>query len=306
MTDGSRKAILAALMANVGIAIAKFVGFAITRSAGLLAEAVHSCADSGNQALLLLGGKRARRAPDRTHSFGYGRERYFWAFVVALVLFSMGGLFAIYEGISKLRDPHEVESLAVAVGILLFAICLETYSLRTAYREAKHHRAPNMSWWRWLRTSKQPELPVVLLEDIGAEIGLFLALGGVLMASATDEPRWDAVGSLSIGVLLVVIAIVLAIEMKGLLIGESATETDQTEIERSLGAAPGVAKLINVRTQHLGPDELLVAAKIEFTPDLSIPELAAAINGAEQALRAAVPTARHVFIEPDIYRAVAT
>ncbi|MGI9054063.1 MAG: cation diffusion facilitator family transporter [Ilumatobacteraceae bacterium] len=302
MTDGSRKAILAALCANVGIAIAKFVGFAITRSAGLLAEAVHSVADSGNQALLLLGGKRARRAADRTHAFGYGRERYFWAFVVALVLFSMGGLFAVYEGISKLRDPHEVESLAVAIGILVFAICLETFSLRTAYKEASHRKAKSMSWWTWLRTSKQPELPVVLLEDIGAELGLFFALGGVVLSSVTGEPRWDALGSLAIGVLLVAIAVLLAIEMKGLLIGESATESDQTAIEASLGSAPSVRRLINVRTQHLGPDELLVAAKVEFAPDLSMEELAAAINGAEQAVRAAVPTAELVFIEPDIYR----
>ncbi|MGH9271011.1 MAG: cation diffusion facilitator family transporter, partial [Ilumatobacteraceae bacterium] len=171
---------------------------------------------------------------------------------------------------------------------------------------AKHRKPAGMSWWTWIRTSKQPELPVVLLEDIGAELGLFIALGGVLLASATDEPRWDAAGSLSIGVLLVVIAILLAIEMKGLLIGESASTTDQEAIDASLGSAPGVTRLINVRTQHLGPDELLVAAKIQFDPELSMSDLAAAINGAEQALRAAVPTARHVFIEPDIYRTAPT
>jgi cation diffusion facilitator family transporter len=306
VTDGSRKAILAALVANVGIAIAKFVGFVITRSAGLLAEAVHSVADSGNQALLLLGGRRARRAADRTHAFGYGRERYFWAFIVALVLFSMGGLFAIYEGISKLRDPHEVESLVVAIGILVFAIGLETFSLRTAYREAKHQKPADMSWWTWLRTSKQPELPVVLLEDIGAELGLLLALGGVVMSRVTDEPRWDAAGSLAIGLLLVAIAALLAVEMKGLLIGESASDADQQAIAASLGTSPGVVRLINVRTQHLAPDELLVAAKIEFQPDLSVNELATAINDAERSLRGAVPSARHVFIEPDIYRAVTT
>ena len=226
---------------------------------------------------------------------------------MALVLFSMGGLFALYEGISKLRDPHEVENLAVAIGILVFAICLESFSLRTAYKEAKHHKAADDLLVAVLRESKQPELPVVLLEDIGAEIGLFFALGGVILASTTGEPplgrrRLDRRSACCSSI----IAIVLAIEMKGLLIGESASDTDQDTIERSLGSAPGVSKLINVRTQHLGPDELLVAAKIEFTADLSIPELAAAINGAEQALRAAVPTARHVFIEPDIYRATAT
>lgn len=302
MTDGSRKAIIAALLANLGIAIAKFVGFVITSSAGLLAEAVHSLADTGNQALLLLGGHRARKAADVEHPFGYGRERYFWAFVVAVVLFSVGGLFALYEGISKLRHPHEVESLWVAIGILVFAIVLETISLRTAYREAKHRRPAGVSWWSWIRTAKEPELPVVLLEDTGAEIGLFFALGGVLLAHFTDEPRWDALGSIAIGALLVVIAILLAVEMKGLLIGESASTQDSERITATLEGAPSVRRLIHIKTQHLGPDELLVAAKLEFEPDLSVDQLADAINGVETALRDAVPIARVVYIEPDVYR----
>jgi cation diffusion facilitator family transporter len=302
VTDGSRKAIIAALLANLGIAIAKFVGFVITSSAGLLAEAVHSLADTGNQALLLLGGHRARKAADVEHPFGYGRERYFWAFVVAVVLFSVGGLFALYEGISKLRHPHEVESLWVAIGILVFAIVLETISLRTAYREAKHRRPPGVSWWSWIRTAKEPELPVVLLEDTGAEIGLFFALGGVLLAHFTDEPRWDALGSIAIGALLVVIAILLAVEMKGLLIGESASTKDAERITTILQGAPSVRRLIHLKTQHLGPDELLVAAKLEFAPELSIDQLAEAINGVETALRDAVPIARVVYIEPDVYR----
>ena len=176
MTDGSRKAIIAAFFANLGIALAKFVGYLLTSSAGLLAEAAHSLADTGNQGLLLLGGKRARREADVEHPFGYGRERYFWAFVVALVLFSMGGLFALYEGISKVRHPHETENLYIAVGILLFAIALESYSLRTAVKESRHVKPKTMGWWKFIRTAKQPELPVVLLEDIGAEIGLFFAL----------------------------------------------------------------------------------------------------------------------------------
>ena len=204
MTEGSRKAVLYAFFANLGIAIAKFVGFLITQSAGMLAEAIHSLADTGNQALLLLGGKRAAKRADRDHPFGYGRERYFWSFVVALVLFSLGGLFALFEGIEKLRHPHEVSNLGVAIGILLFAVCLERVSLRTAIKEAQHSKGTgDVSWWRWLRSSKQPELPVVLLEDLGAEIGLLLALGGVLLAHLTDEPRWDALGSIGIGVLLV-------------------------------------------------------------------------------------------------------
>jgi cation diffusion facilitator family transporter len=302
VTEGSRKAIIAAFLANLGIAIAKFVGFLITSSASLLAESAHSLADTGNQALLLLGGHRAARAADSEHPFGYGRERYFWAFVVALVLFSMGGLFALYEGISKLRHPHEVENLWVAIGILVFAIVLETFSLRTAYREAKAHKPPEMSWWQFIRTAKSPELPVVLMEDIGAEIGLFLALGGVLLAHFTDEPRWDAAGSISIGVLLVAIAVVLAIEMKGLLIGESASEEDVGKIEGALGTAPHIRGVIHMKTQHFGPDELLVAAKLDVDPNLTMADLAATINGAEQALREAVPIAKLVYLEPDLRR----
>jgi cation diffusion facilitator family transporter len=302
VTDGSRKAIVAAFLANLGIAIAKFAGFLITSSAGLLAEAAHSLADTGNQLLLLLGGQRARRSADSEHPFGYGRERYFWAFVVALVLFSAGGLFALYEGISKLRHPHEVDNLPVAIGILLFAIVLESISLRTAYREAKQRKPASISWWTWIRREKEPELPVVLLEDTGAEIGLAFALTGVLLAHYTDEPRWDALGSIAIGALLVVIAILLAIEMKGLLIGESASPADVTKIASTLASAPSVRRVIHLRTEHLGPDDLLVAAKLEFDSDLTLEALAAAIDEAERELREAVPIASLVYIEPDVYR----
>ncbi len=301
--DGSRKAVFAALFANLGIAIAKFVGFLITASAGMLAEAVHSLADSSNQALLLLGGSRARRMATPEHPFGYGRERYFWAFVVALVLFSMGGLFALFEGIEKLRHPHEVENLGVAVGILVFAILLESASLRTAIRESRHVKRKDQSWWQFIRRSKQPELPVVLLEDIGAEIGLFFALAGVLLAQATDNPRWDAAGSIAIGALLVVIAIVLAIEMKGLLIGEAAAPEMQQSIVSALTDDGAVRQLIHLRTEHIGPDELLVAAKLEFEPTLSMAELATAINDTEARVRNAVPIARVIYLEPDLMRA---
>jgi cation diffusion facilitator family transporter len=306
MHEGSRRAILAAFLANLGIAIAKFIGFIITGSAGLLAEAGHSLADTGNQLLLLLGGKRAAKAADTTHPFGYGRERYFWAFVVALVLFSMGGLFAIYEGIEKLRHPHEVENLGVAIGILLFAMLLEGFSLRTAYREAKSHRSTSGRWLHWIRRSKQPELPVVLLEDTGALIGLFFALVFILLARATDNARWDAVGSLAIGLLLVVIAIVLAIEMKGLLIGESASPADVSKIAKALESSPSVRRIIHLRTEHLGPDQLLIAAKLEFDPTLTVEQLADAIDVAERQLREVMPTAHFVFIEPDVFRAPAT
>lgn len=305
MTEGSKRAILAAFLANLGIAIAKFVGFLITRSAGLLAEAIHSFADTGNQGLLMLGNRRAKRQPDTEHPFGYGRERFFWAFVVALVLFSMGGLFALYEGISKLRDPHEVDNLPVAIGILVFAACVEGLSLRTAVRESRAHKKPGDSWWRFVRKEKTPELPVVLLEDTGAEIGLLFALFGVLMAHFTGEPRWDAVGSIAIGTLLVVIAMVLAVEMKGLLIGEAADDDTVAAVNAALAGAPGVRSVIHMRTEHLSPEDLLVAAKLEFDPGLTIATLAERIDGAEARLRASVPSATLVFIEPDVRHSIA-
>ncbi|MGD9798360.1 MAG: cation diffusion facilitator family transporter [Acidimicrobiia bacterium] len=301
MHEGSRTAVVAALLANSGIAVAKFGGFAVTGAASLLAEAVHSLADAGNQGLLLLGGSRARKAASPDHPFGFGRERYFWAFVVALVLFLLGGVFAIYEGVQKLGHPHEVENLPVAIGILLVAIGLETVSLRTAILEARKVKGDE-SWWAFIRHSKSPELPVVLLEDIGAELGLFLALAGVVMARVTDEARWDAAGSLGIGILLVVIAVVLVIEMKSLLIGESATPGDIGRIEGALSSAPGVRSIIHLRTQHIGPDELLVAAKVELGAELTFAEVAACVDGAEQAIRAAVPTARLIYLEPDVTR----
>jgi len=299
MTEGSRRAVLAALFANLGIAIAKFVGYVITQSAGMLAEAIHSLADSGNQALLLLGGHRARKQATPIHAFGYGRERYFWSFAVSLVLFSIGGLFALSEGIEKLRHPHELDSVWVAIGILLFAIALETYSLRTAIKEVKHVKPAGVGWWQFIRTSKQPELPVVLLEDIGAEVGLFAALGGIAMAEITGDPRWDAAGSVVIGLLLIVIAIVLMIEMKGLLIGESASQSDQDAIVAALTAGPDVTSLIHLRTQHIGPDEILVAAKLEFDATLTFAQLTDSINAAERRVREAVHAAQLIYIEPD-------
>ena len=303
MTDGSRKAIFAAFFANLGIAISKFIGFLLTGSASLLAETIHSAADTGNQLLLFLGGQRARKAATPEHPFGYGRERYFWAFAVALVLFSMGGMFALYEGIQKFRDPHEVESLGIAVVILIVAIGLESFSLRTAVKESNHVRQPGTSWWRFIRGTKQPELPVVLLEDVGALIGLFFALGGVLTAHFTDDARWDAVGSIAIGVLLIVIAIVLVIEMKSLLIGESASAETRASIIGAIEASPNVDQLIHIRTEHIGPDEILVGAKVEFSSTLSAEQLVGAINTTEDAIRAAVPAATVIYLEPDVLRA---
>ena len=302
MQDGSRKAIIAAFFANLGIAVAKFVGFLITGSAGLLAEAGHSLADTGNQALLMLGAKKASRERTQQHQFGFGNERYFWAFVVALVLFSLGGMFALYEGIQKLTHPHEAESYGVAIAILVAAVLLEGYSLRTAINEVNHIKTPGTSYWKFIRTSKHPELPVVLLEDIGAEAGLVFALAGVGLAAATGNPRWDAAGSVVIGILLVIIAGILAVRMKALLIGESATPEDEQVVIAALTSAPYVTRVIHLRTLHFGPDSMLVAAKIEFDAELSIAQLAQAIDGAEAILRAEVRVADAVYIEPDLFR----
>lgn len=294
---GGTKAVLAALFANLAIAIAKFVGFAVTRSASMLAEGVHSCADTGNQALLLLGGRLSKRDPTPRHPFGYGRERYFWSFVVSIILFTLGALFAINEGIEKVRHPHELESLWVAIGILIFGIVVESLSFRTAIVESNKVRG-KLSWGTFIRRSRTPELPVVLLEDLGAMFGLVFALIAVVLAEVTGEPRWDGVGTLVIGVLLGIIAIVLAIEMKSLLIGESATEEDRARLRAALDDSPEIDRVVDLRTQHLGPEELLVAAEVDFADHLSADQMPAAIVAVEERLRATVPAATHVYLEP--------
>ena len=301
MAGGSRRAILAAFFANLGIAIAKFAGFAITRSSSMLAEGVHSVADTSNQALLLLGGRRAARPATPEHPFGYGRERYFWAFVVAVVLFTLGSAFALYEGIEKLLHPEPIESPQVAIGILLVVIVLEGASLRTAVVEANRARGRS-SWTAYIRRSKEPELPVVLLEDLGAMIGLVVALAAVCLSVVTDDPRWDGWGSIVIGLLLGVIALVLASEMKSLLIGESAEPHRRREIVEAIESTTGVQELIHLRTQHLGPEELLVAAKVAFEPGLELRDLAQAVDDLEARVRARVPEARPIYIEPDVLR----
>ena len=294
---GGTKAVLAALFANLAIAIAKFVGFAVTRSASMLAEGVHSCADTGNQALLLLGGRLAKRDPTPRHPFGYGRERYFWSFVVSIILFTLGALFAINEGIEKVRHPHKLESLWVAIGILIFGIVVESLSFRTAIVESNKVRG-KLSWGTFIRRSRTPELPVVLLEDLGAMFGLVFALIAVVLAEVTGEPRWDGVGTLVIGVLLGIIAIVLAIEMKSLLIGESATDEDRERLRAVLDESPEIDRVVDLRTQHLGPEELLVAAEVDFDDHLSGDQMPVAIAAVEARLRAAVPAATHVYLEP--------
>lgn len=301
---GGNKAIIAALSANLGIAVTKFIAFLLTSSSSMLAESVHSVADSGNQLLLLVGGRRARRAADEEHPFGYGRERYMYAFIVAIVLFSLGGLFALYEAWHKFAEPHPIESWQwVPIVVLMAAIIMEGLSFRTAIGEANHTRG-KQGWVSYIRTAKAPELPVVLLEDFGALIGLVLALFGVSMTLVTHDGRWDAVGSAAIGVLLVIIAIVLAVETKSLLLGESASRKDVDAIRAAL-IGPGVPSVIHLRTLHLGPEELLVAAKIEVPAASTAGDVAEAIDAAEQRVRAAVPIARVIYLEPDLRHAIA-
>lgn len=302
--SGGTKAIVAALVANLAIAVAKFVAFIFSGSSSMLAESVHSLADSGNQGLLLLGGKKAQREATPQHPFGYGRERYIYAFLVSIVLFSVGGMFAIYEGYEKIKHPHEIEHWYWPVGVLVFAIIAESFSFRTAIVESNHTRG-NLTWTQFVRRAKAPELPVVLLEDLGALVGLVLALIGVSLALATGDGVWDGIGTLCIGILLILIAIILAAETKSLLLGEAAGTEEVEKIEKALVDGDTVTRVIHMRTLHLGPEELLVAAKIAVEHDDTAAEVASAINAAEERIRAAVPIARVIYLEPDIYSATA-
>ena len=298
---GSNRAILAALVANLGIAIAKFLGFLFTMSSSMLAESVHSLADTGNQVLLLFGGKRSRRAATPMHQFGFGRERFFWAFVVSIVLFTLGSAFALFEGLEKMLHPHEIESAGWAIGILVVAIFLEGFSFRTAIREARPSKG-SASWPQFIRHSKSPELPVVILEDSGALVGLVIALTAVITAVVTGNAFWDGVGTTAIGALLGVIAVVLAVEMKSLLIGEAASTKDQDAIADAIRTAPRIVSLINLRTEHIGPETILVAAKVQFDQTLTMNELADVIDDTEARIRKVVPSATRIFLEPDIVR----
>ncbi|MFC8713080.1 MULTISPECIES: cation diffusion facilitator family transporter [unclassified Streptomyces] len=298
--SGGTRAIVAALGANLAIAVSKFVAFAFSGSSSMLAEGVHSVADSGNQFLLLVGGKKAQREATEQHPFGYGRERYVYAFLVSIVLFSIGGMFAIYEGYEKISHPHELENWYWPVAVLAFAICAEGYSFRTAIKESNELRG-KLSWPQFIRRAKAPELPVVLLEDFGALIGLVLALGGVGLALLTGNGVWDGIGTVCIGVLLVLIALVLAAETKSLLLGEAAGTDVVEQIKDATVDGDTVTGIIHMRTLHLGPEELLVAAKIAVRHDDTATEVAAAIDAAESRIRAAVPIARVIYLEPDVY-----
>jgi cation diffusion facilitator family transporter len=296
------RAILAALAANLGIAVAKFVAFLFTGSTSMMAESVHSVADSGNQALLLVGRRRAERPVTPKHPFGYGRERFFYAFIVAVVLFTVGSVFSLYEGWHKISDPHPVESPVWAFGVLIFAIGLESYSFATAIKESNRVRG-RYGWVAFVRRAKAPELPVVLLEDLAALFGLVFAMAGVSLAVVTEDGRWDGAGSMAIGLLLGLVAVVLAVETKSLLIGESAHEDVEREIVTALEAGDDVKRVIHLRTEHIGPEELLVAAKIAVRHDDTATQVARGIDAAERRVRAAVPMARLIYLEPDLYDA---
>lgn len=301
MAGGGNKAVVAALLANTGIAVTKFAAWALTQSASMLAEAIHSLADAGNQVLLLVGSQRAKRAADELHQFGFGRERYVYSFIVSIVLFSVGGLFALYEGYHKVHDPHGIDSWKwVPVAVLVLAIGMESFSFRTAIVEANKLRG-QVPWVRFVRNARAPELPVILLEDFAALTGLVLALIGVVLTLATGNGVFDGLGSMAIGALLVCVAIFLAIEMKSLLLGESATRESQDRIVAAIENTAGVQRLIHIRTLHLGPEEVLVAAKVAVEPTSDAAVVAATINAAEHAIREAEPMSQHIYLEPDIY-----
>jgi cation diffusion facilitator family transporter len=298
--ESGTRAIIAALLANLGIAVTKFFAFLVSGSSSMLAESVHSLADSGNQLLLLLGGRRSRRSATPEHPFGYGRERYLYAFVVSIVLFSVGGLFSLYEGIHKIQHPEELTNLIVPIVVLLVAIGLESFSLRTAIVESNKVRR-GQTWVQFVRRAKAPELPVVLLEDVGALVGLVLALVGVGLAGITGASIWDALGTIAIGALLIVIAIVLGIETKSLLLGEGASPAEVAAISSAMLEVETIERVIHLKTLFLGPDELLVAAKISLRPDVSVAQVAAAINEAEERIRAAVYVGTVIYLEPDVF-----
>lgn len=300
-TEGSAKAIAAALAANIGIATTKFIAAGFSGSASMFAEAIHSVADSGNQLLLILGGRRAKRVATDSHPFGYGRSRFIYAFLVSIVLFSIGGLFSIYEGISKLRDPHELEQAWLPLTVLGVSIVLETFSLLTALKASKDERG-SKSLMQFIRHAKSPELPVVVLEDIAALAGLVLAFGGVGLTVITHDAIWDAIGTLAIGALLVAVAIILGIETSSLLVGEGATASDVSAIRAALEGSARVRGVIHMKTLYLGPDELMLAAKIAVEPLATAAEVAVAIDEAEAAVRAAVPATRVIYLEPDVLR----
>ena len=300
--SGSMRAIVAALAANIGIAITKFIAAAISGSASMLAEAIHSVADSGNQFLLIIGGRRSRRAATAAHPFGYGRSRFIYAFMVSIVLFSIGGMFSIFEGFSKLNEPHELDNAWLPLVVLGVSIVLESFSLRTALREAKKMRGKS-SLVKFIRHAKSPELPVVMLEDIAALVGLVFAFAGIMLTVVTHNPIFDAYGTLAIGALLIAVAVILGIETSSLLIGEGASADDVALIRDALEVVVGKGGVIHMKTLYLGPEELMLGAKIAIAKDASGADIAETIDAAEESVRNAVPATRVIYLEPDIKRA---
>lgn len=298
---GGGRAIIAALLANLGIAIIKFVAFLLSGSSSLLAESVHSVADTGNQLLLLVGGRRSRKEADEAHPFGYGRERFVFAFVVSIILFSVGGVFSIWEGIQKLQHPEPLTNPWWAIGIVVASLVLEGFSFRTAIRESRHSRG-NESIAKYIRHAKAPELPIVMLEDFAALIGLTLAFLGVGLTIITGNGIFDGLGTLCIGALLVLVAIVLGTETKSLLIGEGASADDLEAIRDAINKHPDVEALIHIKTLYLGPEELMVGAKIAFARSKKLVDVANAIDAVEENIREVVPIARVIYLEPDVYR----
>lgn len=300
-SSGGTRAIVAALLANLGIAVTKFIAWAFSGSASMLAEGVHSLADSGNQILLIVGGRTSKRQASATHPFGYGRDRYVYAFVVSIILFSVGGVFSIYEGIDKLTHPHPLEMWWLPLLVLAVAMVMEGFSLRTAVAESRPHKG-NQSWVSFIRRAKAPELPVVLLEDFAALIGLAFAFIGVSLSVLTGNAVWDGIGTLFIGALLIAVAVALGVETKSLLVGEGANPGDRDAINAAILDGPEVERIIHIKTLYLGPDELLVAAKLGFAGDERLSNVAAAIDKIEARVREVVPVARVIYLEPDVYR----
>ena len=298
--SGGNRAIIAAFSANLGIAVTKLIAWAFSGSSSMLAEGVHSLADSGNQILLLVGGRRAKKAADREHPFGYGRERYVFAFVVSIILFSIGGVFSLYEGIEKIIEPHPIDNWWLPLLVLVIAIGLESFSLRTAVHESLPTKGA-LTWVQFVRRAKAPELPVVLLEDVAALTGLGFAAIGIIVTVITGDGVWDGVGTVAIGALLVAVAVVLGIETKSLLVGEGASDTDVAAIEAALVEGGDVEHVIHMKTLYLGPEELLVAAKVSFPRAETLDEVARHIDAAEARIRSAVPAARVIYLEPDVW-----
>lgn len=296
------KAILAALLANLGIAVMKFIAAFFSGSSAMLAEGVHSLADAGNQVLLLIGGKRAKRKASKQHPFGFGRTRYLYAFVVGIVLFAVGGVFSVYEGIAKFRHPEALAVWWLPIVVLILAIAMEGASLRVAVKESQPHKRDDESWWRFIRRQKSPELPVILLEDFAALVGLVTALIGVGLSVITGNALFDALATVAIGVLLITIAILLIIEVSSLLVGEGASEEDVQKIEAAFLATRGIDRIIHMKTLYLGPDELMVGAKVSVSPERRVKELAVIVNQAEREIRRAVPIATVIYVEADVWR----